>query len=445
MKKLNLPVIWGALFAAISLANAQTDSFVPFSEFMAGTRAETAAASLARPNARVKDVKNVEAMRQHILKMYQGVSVPNSYVFDSQHYDCIAVEQQPSVRLLGLSSIATPPPASVLASQNRAAFSMNDATTASQVTSQVGANHKYDSFGNAIGCAANAIPFRRITLEEMSRFPSLQEFFQKRPTGSVSSIGGTNSGFVPPAVASHKYGITYQYVANLGGNSNINIWSPYVNTGAGQIFSLSQEWYVGGSGAATQTAEVGWQNYPALYNIGQKSALFIYWTANNYNGTGCYNLTCAAFVQTNSTWHFGSGFANYSVIGGAQYEFSAQFYLYQGNWWLALGGTWVGYYPGSLYKGGQLTKSAQIVEYGGESVGTTTWPGEGSGKWANTGYAQAAYQRNLFYINTSGAGIWETLTPLTPSPACYSIAGPYTSTGLWTRYFYMGGPGGPGC
>jgi hypothetical protein len=48
---------------------------------------------------------------------------------------------------------------------------------------------------------------------------------------------------------------------------------------------------------------------------------------------------CGAFVQTNGSWHFGSGFSNYSIFGGTQYEFAAPFYLYAGNWWLALGGS----------------------------------------------------------------------------------------------------------
>jgi hypothetical protein len=441
MKKLYFSALTSTLLAAPSML-AQSAAFVPFNEFMAAARTESASTAMARPAALVKDAQNHEAMRQHILSMYRGVSVSHSYVLDSQHYDCVAVADQPSVRLLGLTSIASAPPATALKTPTGAqpAFRVTDATAPIRVTSQISQAHKFDAFGNATSCEANSIPFRRVTLEEMSRFATLQAFFEKRPAGSVSSISGATPGFVPPDVAGHKYGFTYQYVNNLGGNSNINIWRPYVDTGVGQIFSLSQEWYIAGSGATTQTAEVGWQNYPAKYGS-QNSALFIYYTADNYSSTGCYNTDCGAFVQINSSWHFGSGFVNYSVTGGTQYEFSAQYYFYQGNMWLALGGAWVGYYPGSLYQGGQMTQYAQLVEYGGESVGTTTWPGEGSGAWANAGFGQAAYQSNLFYIDTSGAGIWETLTPDTPSTACYSIAGPYINTGNWTRYFYMGGPG----
>jgi hypothetical protein len=286
---------------------------------------------------------------------------------------------------------------------------------------------------------------RRITLAETSRFATLGDFFQKDPAGAAIPNAGQDSRISPSAPAAHKYSYTYQWVNNLGGNANINLWRPYVYTGSGEIFSLAQEWYVGGSGSGTQTAEVGWQNYPAKYGS-ENSALFIYWTANNYSGTGCYNLDCGAFVQVNNSWYFGAGWGTYSSYGGAQYDFGAEYYLYAGNWWLALGGTWVGYYPGSLYGSGQLRYNAQLIEYGSESVGSTVWPGEGSGNWASSGWSWAGYQRNVFYLNLSAGGVWASLTAAQPSPSCYSIAGPYwSSSSGWGTYFYFGGPGGYYC
>jgi hypothetical protein len=139
------------------------------------------------------------------------------------------------------------------------------------------------------------------------------------------------------------------------------------------------------------------------------------------------------------------GFTNYSTQGGTQYEFTAEYYLYQGNWWLALGGAWVGYYPGTLYRGGQMTRNAQVIEYGGETVGTTIWPPMGSGRWASARWRYAANQRNVFYIDTNSVTWWANLTAVQPSP-CYSTAGPYFSTQSgWGIYFFFGGPGGRGC
>jgi hypothetical protein len=238
-----------------------------------------------------------------------------------------------------------------------------------------------------------------------------------------------------------------QNVDNLGGNSNISIWSPYVNQDLGELFSLSQEWYVGGSGSSVQTAEVGWQNWPGKWGS-QDSRLFIYWTADHYASTGCYNLECPGFVQVDGFGLLGGGFANYSTPGGDQYEFSAEYYMYEGNWWLAIDGTWIGYYPGSLYGNGQMASNAQVIQFGTESVGTTMWPGEGSGLLSSAGPSYAAYQRNLFYVSTNYDLFWDTLTPQQPSPACYSTTGPYSdnsSDAGWTVYFYAGGPGGSKC
>lgn len=435
-----------ALLNGMLNAQAAPASFVPFNTFKEGVKAAGSGEFMARPESKVKDAKTFEEMRQHILTMYQGVSVTHSFVLDSDHFDCVPTRQQPAMRTLGLKSIATPPPLSVLkhagASDGAAASSSQEAGKVQSITSQLDPEKQFDEFGNSVRCEADTIPMRRITLEDMTRFDSLKKFFAKGPDGA----GQAPKQGVPstPGPVLHKYAYTYQYVNNLGGNASLNLWSPYVYTGSNEIFSLNQEWYVGYTGT-TQTAEVGWQNYPGYYG-GQNSRLFIYYTADNYNQTGCYNLSCGKFVQVNNNWYFGGGFPNYSVWGGAQYDFSAEYYLYAGNWWLALGGTWVGYYPGSVYNGGQLTHNAQIIEFGGETVGSNPWPGMGSGGWGSYGWSYAAYQRNLWYIAPTASTYWDTLTVSQPSSNCYNVAGPYwSSSSGWGIYFYDGGPGGYNC
>lgn len=293
---------------------------------------------------------------------------------------------------------------------------------------------------------------RRVTLEETSRFATLHNFFEKGPDGSGQVPG--MQGARPMGTLAHKYAFTYQGVYNTGDSVTLNLWSPYVNTGLGEIFSLAQSWTMA-TYPVLQTAEVGWQNYPAQYG-GENSRLFIYWTADGYNKTGCYNLTCGAFVQTSRSWTFGADFYNYSKIGGAQYEFRAEYWWYEGNWWLGLGTatniTWVGYYPGSLYGGGTMSTHAQVIEFGSESVGSNPWPPEGSGDWASNGYLYAAYQREIVYFaSPNGPAYWANLTADQPSSNCYTILGPYwggngpPSTSQWGTHFFFGGPGGYGC
>ena len=142
-----------------------------------------------------------------------------------------------------------------------------------------------------------------------------------------------------------------------------------------RIFSLAQHWYAGGIGPKLQTVEVGWQVYPQKYG-NANPALFIYWTADDYTTTGCYNLDCHAFVQTSPHWTFGGAISPVSTIGGTQYELEVFFLLYENNWWLYLKGTdassAVGYFPTSLFNGGQLATNATDIDYGGETVRART-------------------------------------------------------------------------
>jgi hypothetical protein len=127
-----------------------------------------------------------------------------------------------------------------------------------------------------------------------------------------------------PIGKARTFAYGYQYVTNYGGNSWLDLWNPSGD------FSLSQQWYVGGSGGNTQTVEGGWQVLPDKYGT-NKAVLFIYWTADDYQNTGCYNLDCSGFVQTNSNWYLGGTWDHYSSTGGGQWGFELQWKLYSGN------------------------------------------------------------------------------------------------------------------
>jgi len=419
------PMKAGALLIASATILAAQPEFVPFSTFL--ERTESASSMHVRgANSKVKNAGAFDEMRGHILSMYRGVSVSHSFIKDSSHFDCVPVEQQPALRVHGITKIAEAPPRELLAGPEAAA----------ETAAAVAEPETVDAFGNAVACDAGSFPMRRLTLEEMTQWPTLRHFFAKKPE--------TPSEAPAVASASHKYAFMSQHVDNLGGNSNIALWNPYVNTALGEVFSLSQAWYAGGDGAATQTAEVGWQTYPARY--GANSVLFIYYTADYYATTGCYNLDCPAFVQIAGAGMLGASLGTPSQMGGAQREFSARFQLFNGNWWLAINGTWIGYYPGALYRGGQLTRYAENIQFGTESVASTIFPPQGSGAWSTSGWSQAAYQRNVFYSDTAGTLRWSSLQPANPSPSCYSVSGPYSSSSQgWGVYFFAGGPGGSGC
>jgi hypothetical protein len=416
-----------ALFMLNGLVSAQSApvDFVPFRNFIDQTATASAGDYLNRPGSRVKDAAAFEQMRQHILNLYQGIEVQHSFILDSSHYDCVSINQQPAVRKYGLKNIATPPPLSMIKGQSTEDLQRDP-------------QNPFDQFGNSVYCEAGTIPMRRVTLDNMIHFQTLRQFTEK----SAGERDPRQQTKLNPGDA-HKYSVVYQDVNNLGGNSNLNLWEPSVNTSKGEVFSLSQEWYVGGSGAGLQTEEVGWVVYPGMFGD-EKPHFFIFSTPDDY-AEGCWDNTCGDFVQTADSGLLGAAIGPVSTFGGTQYVIDAQYYFYKGNWWLAFQGTWIGYYPGSMYGSGQNSKYAQEIEFGTEGVGSTVWPPEGSGDWPGTGFGYAAFQNDLWYYNLSGDKVWDSLTPYIPSPKCYSIAGPYSSTGNWTVYFYEGGPGGTGC
>jgi hypothetical protein len=100
-----------------------------------------------------------------------------------------------------------------------------------------------------------------------------------------------------------------------------------------------------------------------------------------------------------------------------------------------------------VYNGGAMATGATVVDYGGETTtNTSTYPPMGSGHFANEGFGKAAYQRMIFYNDTSGASVWTSLTPDQPSPSCYTIDyTPASQGGSWGSYIYFGGPGGNTC
>lgn len=376
-----------------------------------------------------------EEMRGHVLSLYEKTEARHSFMDESGAvFDCIPVEQQP-----GLRGHTGPVPEAPDLPPIEAPKASGDERKASLIVSPFGPGRK-DRHGNEMYCPPGTIPMRRITLEELTRFGSLKDFFRKGPRGAGRPPHPNNPASVP---ATHRWAHAFQNVANNGGHSFLNLWDPAI--GANQIFSLSQHWYVGGSGSNLQTAECGWQVYPGMYGDSHPH-LFTYWTADDYSSTGCYNLTCGAFVQLGSSYAPGMALGPVSTSGGAQYEIELAYWHANGKWFLYMNGTagsnCIGYYNDSQYKGGALSKNAVEIDYGGEVVGTTSFPPMGSGAFASTGWQKAAYQRNIGYWQPlGGTMINASLTPSQLWPNCYTAqVDLYASP--WFETLWFGGPGG---
>ena len=351
--------------------------------------------------------------------------------------DCVDVQRQPALRRTGMEGhqIQFAPRSEAVEERPDPKGRYSEKEVDPGLRGEiVAARQVYGADGRI--CPERTIPIRRLTIEILRNFETLEQFFRKYPPHLVD---GPND--------LHQYAHAYRGVANWGAQSILNVWSPY--TERASEFSLSQIWVSRGSGDSLETVEVGWQKYRDLYGDYQPR-LFIYFTPDNYKSGGCYNLTCSGFVQVSNSIYIGGAFTNISAHPhpSPAWEFNIRWQKdgTSGHWWLKYGDTWVGYYPRSLFDGNGLRDQASEVDFGGEIIdeqpgGRHTKTDMGSGHFPADGFGYAAYQRQIRYITTGNA--WATRPALTASRTdadCYDIS-VQSSSGAWERYFYFGGPG----
>ncbi|KAK9027714.1 hypothetical protein V6N11_067537 [Hibiscus sabdariffa] len=285
-------------------------------------------------------------------------------------------------------------------------------------------------------CPEGTIPIRRTTEADMLRASSVTRFGRKRPTRRVRR-DSTGNG--------HEHAVGYvsgdQY---YGAKASINVWTPRVSNQ--YEFSLSQMWVISGSfGDDLNTIEAGWQVSPELYGDNYPR-FFTYWTTDAYHATGCYNLLCSGFVQTNNRIAIGAAISPTSSYNGGQFDISLMIWKdpKHGNWWLEFGsGILVGYWPSFLFT--HLRDHASMVQFGGEIVnsragGFHTSTEMGSGRFAGQGFGKASYFRNMQVVDWDNNLIpLSNLRVIADHPNCYDIRGGINR--VWGNYFYYGGPG----
>ncbi|CAA7050571.1 unnamed protein product [Microthlaspi erraticum] len=226
-------------------------------------------------------------------------------------------------------------------------------------------------------CPENTVPIRRLKKEDILRGKSIDDFGKKT---HQSTPGG------------HEYAIMDSRNGNFYGTQFVmNIWRPEVEVP--NEFSLAQTRLWSGGGSNLNTIEAGVQVYPAKYGD-YNLRLFVYWTRDTYQTTGCYNNDCPGFVQRSRLITVGGSFSHVTQYDGAQYGLPMLIWKDSGNWWLMIGEELVGYWPGSLFT--SLRDRAVRVQWGGEIVnqmsgGRHTNTDMGSGHFADEWYKKASY------------------------------------------------------
>ncbi|KAL3644503.1 hypothetical protein CASFOL_009683 [Castilleja foliolosa] len=288
-------------------------------------------------------------------------------------------------------------------------------------------------------CPEKTIPIRRTTEQDVLRAKSVQTFGRKIVRAGI--FGN-----------SHEHAIGSVNGEYYGAQATVNVWGPQIE--AVDEFSVSQIWVLAGSfDSDLNSIEVGWMVDPTLYGD-TYTRLFIYWTSDGYQTTGCYNLLCSGFVQTNQKLLIGTAIQPTSSYNGSQFDIP--FYVYKnqtdGNWWLQVKDYIVGYWPSILFT--HLgNESASLIEFGGEIVnsessGTHTSTQMGSGHFADEGFGKASYFRNIQVVDENYNLVNVTDIELTiESPNCYNITKGEWLSHVWGYFFFYGGPGrgAPGC
>ncbi|KAL3838375.1 hypothetical protein ACJIZ3_022966 [Penstemon smallii] len=294
-------------------------------------------------------------------------------------------------------------------------------------------------------CPKGTVPIRRNSVHDVLRAKSLYDYGKKQtkyvPTASPRPDA-------PDVVSGngHEHAIAFTTRSEeiYGAKATINVWDPSIEVV--NEFSLSQIWVLSGSfDADLNSIEAGWQVSPELYGD-SRPRLFTYWTSDAYQATGCYNLLCSGFVQTNSRIAIGAAISPTSSAGGNQYDITILIWKDPklGNWWMGFGdSTLVGYWPTELFT--HLADRATMVEWGGEIVNSRannahTKTQMGSGHFAEDGFAKASYFRNLEVVDSDNSlSSAQDISTLAENTNCYNIRS--SSSNEWGTYFYFGGPG----
>ncbi|XP_019100834.1 PREDICTED: uncharacterized protein LOC104789253 [Camelina sativa] len=210
-------------------------------------------------------------------------------------------------------------------------------------------------------------------------------------------------------------------------------------------YSKSQIWLENGPQDQLNSIQVGWAVHPRLY--GDSLTRFtIYWTADGYKKTGCYNIKCPGFVLVTRDLHLGTTFDRSSVYGGTTYYFQPKIFQdgFTGNWALKLFDEIIGYWPKELFT--HLNKGASLVRFGGNVFTSPSGisPPMGNGHFPVIDFQKCSqfYSVRVKNLNYQSVDIEEKkIRRYADSYQCYRLTywGYVKSSGV---LFTFGGPGG---
>ena len=177
------------IFTTQTVAQTMSNSdfeFIPYEAFLKNTMGADYDAFAKNESTRVNSEDEFVKMQRHVLKMYDGVVVKNTFVFeDGAHIDCIDMHTQPGLRRGGKTRKIAKPPSALIVDDDA-----GDKGEKSKAVEPMLSKEKKDRFGNPMYCAEGFIPMRRVTLEEITKFETLKDFFSKTGRAGKSGLPG---------------------------------------------------------------------------------------------------------------------------------------------------------------------------------------------------------------------------------------------------------------
>ncbi|XP_061374670.1 protein neprosin-like [Gastrolobium bilobum] len=280
-------------------------------------------------------------------------------------------------------------------------------------------------------CPTGTVPIRRTTKDDLIRANSLLNnhiLSQDSPVSHVAKL----------------YLITVPNMPYYGVGGENSLYSLKVTK---DQTTSSHIWVQNGKGDATSKILTGWHIHPQLYGDAG-THVYAYWSDNSKK-TGCFNVQCPGFVQTDKEIYLGALVDNTSTYGGKMFVITS--YLHQDpvtkNWWLNLENKNVGYFPAALFS--NLT-SADQVGWGGRTTttGGAPSPPMGSGYFPDGDFVHACYFKNVTFRNASRQddGPPEYLAePYTDKPDCFGVKYYGYVNDFFNYALQFGGPGGESC
>ncbi|KAL0327514.1 UNVERIFIED_CONTAM: hypothetical protein Sangu_1829400 [Sesamum angustifolium] len=312
-------------------------------------------------------------------------------------------------------------------------------------------------------CPKGTIPIRRTQTDYVSKGHADSNYARKAPVLLHNEKQSNESKKLYLLQTNHSMAILHaDGFAYMGAKGDIRVWNPKVESN--DEYSTSQVALKSGPYYDYEAIEAGWAVNPKVYGD-RKTRLFVYWTVDANQKTGCFDVTCPGFVQTSHEIALGAAIYPISKPTGLPYQitlyihkvskiqlirnetFIIFFCLFRRFWHSGSSSWWAinsQHWPHDLFA--LLKFHATTVQWGGEvyspRVGTHphTSTAMGNGQFPDYVFGNSGSIKRMRVVeNNMVLRFPQWVNGWSDEYDCYGIF--YLSDYVEEPEFYFGGPG----